>query len=62
MRSIILKDFARTLNIDGISATIVILMTDGLLGGCMGIYSLMTPGGLQDFTTDQKLIGLCAGR
>lgn len=47
--------------IDGVSASSVFLMTDGLIGGIIGIIITSGGGGYASFPTLHIVLGLCSG-
>lgn len=60
-RGLILKYMGVRLGIDGISASSIFLMTDGLLGGIIGLIITLGGGGYASFSTLHIILGLCSG-
>jgi hypothetical protein len=47
--------------IDGISASSVFLMTDGIIGGVLGVIISFNGGGYAGFSTSHIIYGILAG-
>lgn len=60
-RGLILKYMGLRLNIDGISASSIFLMTDGLIGGIVGLIITLNGGGYAAFPTLYIILGLISG-
>jgi hypothetical protein len=60
-RGLILKYMGMKLDIDGISASIIFLMTDGLTGGIIGLIITLNGGAYADFPPLYIFLGLLSG-
>ena len=47
--------------IDGISASSIFLMTDGVIGGIIGIIMTVNGGGYASFPAKNIVLGICSG-
>jgi hypothetical protein len=61
VRGLILKYMGMRLNIDGISASIIFLMTDGLIGGLIGLIITLNGGAYADFPAGNIVLGILSG-
>jgi len=61
VRSLTLKYISMLYSIDGISASAVFLMVDGLLGGIIGIVLSLSGGGYANWRPANILVGICSG-
>jgi len=61
IRSCTLKYMAIKCGVDGVSASAVFLMVDGLLGGIIGISLALTGRGYANFPASNILLGICSG-
>lgn len=61
VRGLILKYMGIKLGIDGISASSIFLMTDGLVGGTIGLIITLNGGGYADFPVLYIVLGLISG-
>jgi drug/metabolite transporter (DMT)-like permease len=61
VRGLILKYMGIKLGIDGISASSIFLMTDGLIGGIVGLLITLGGGGYASFPVSYIILGLVSG-
>jgi drug/metabolite transporter (DMT)-like permease len=61
VRGLILKYMGVVLGIDGISASSIFLITDGIVGGTVGLVISLLGGGYSAFPVSYIILGICSG-